>query len=258
MPVYRYSVLVWEDYNGNFTAVPVEDLDEFGDSQEEFAGIGRTEKEALGQLKAFLTWMGKKNGELPEPSIRDVDSLDFVVPIRPESRDGRRTYPSEYRIRTPFTCVRGRLSEELHLASAPYIGLRFRYFSRDNLKNLFIHKVRGALKEMDTLALLPCLPPASSRLAEVSVKIPAVFKRVATLEDEFETLVQVAEPLDARQRKRRAGPAWEREKEITDLVTRLREEKTNILLTGENGAGKTTIDHHDVQPGRRGRGADRF
>ncbi|MCP4694184.1 MAG: ATP-dependent Clp protease ATP-binding subunit, partial [Desulfobacterales bacterium] len=67
-------------------------------------------------------------------------------------------------------------------------------------------------------------------------------------------LGQVAEPLDARQRKRRAGPAWEREKEITDLVTRLREEKTNILLTGESGAGKTTIV---MEAARRIAGVDR-
>ncbi len=241
MPAYRYPVLVWEDHSGNFTAVPVEDLDDYADLEEEIAGFGRTEKEALRELTRFLSWLGEKNGDLPEPSVQNVQKVEFAVSIRPESRDHRRTHPCEYRMRIPFTCVYGSLTDDLLLASAPSIGLRFRYFSRDNLKNLFIHKVQGALKEMDTLDISLHLPPAASRLAEVTIKAPSVFKRSFSMEEQFETLVQVAEPMDARQRKRRIGPAWEREKEITDLMTRLREEKTNILLIGESGTGKTTI-----------------
>ena len=241
MPIYRYPTLVWENYEGYFTAVPVEDLDDFMDAEEEFAGFGRTEKEAVKQLTQFLAWLARRNGELPEPSVEDVEMTDFAVAVRPEIQDRRKIYPCDYTVRIPFTCVHGPMSGDMILASAPLLGLRFRCFKRDNLKNLFVQNVQSMLKGVDPVDLYRFLPPASKRLTAIPVKIPAAFKPLWKLEDEYETLTQVAEPLDIRQRKRRAGPAWEREKEIAELVSRLRDEKTNILLIGESGSGKTSI-----------------
>ena len=53
MPVYRYPTFVRENREGFFTAVPVEDLDDYMDAEEEFAGFGRTEKE-IAELVARL------------------------------------------------------------------------------------------------------------------------------------------------------------------------------------------------------------
>lgn len=241
MPIYRYPVMVWEDYTGRFTAVPVEDLDDYADAEEELAGFGGTEKEAVKQLSGLLSWLAKQNGTLPEPAVNNISCADFSVPVRPEYADDRRSVPCEYRMRIPYTCVYGNLTGDLCLASAPYIGLRFHYFKGDNLKSVFIHQIQGEFRGMDVTDLCLRLPPKSRRLTEVSIKVAAGYGKSMFDGDDLETLPKVAEPLDTRHRKRREGPAWEREPEITDLISRVRDGKANILVSGQSGAGKSTI-----------------
>ena len=78
---------------------------------------------------------------------------DFAVAVRPEIQDRRKIYPCDYTVRIPFTCVHGPMSGDMVLASAPLLGLRFRCFKSDNLKNLFVQHVQSRLKGVDPMDL---------------------------------------------------------------------------------------------------------
>lgn len=241
MPSCRYQIFIWENEAGLFSAVPVEDLDEFGDAWEELAGVADTERGARQQLMEFLTWLSKENQSLPEPGLKDAQCMEFAVPLRPEYQEDSRVFSCEYQIRIPFICVQGNLGDELRFASVPYLGFRFRYFEGEPFKNLFIHQMQHVLKGKTVKELARFFPPRSHRLDTITVKIPVFKPRHFLFKPDLSTLSAVAEPFDQRAGRRRFVPAWEREQEVSDLLTRITEEKINIILVGESGSGKTTL-----------------
>lgn len=241
MPICRYHIFIWENEAGLFTAVPVEDLDEFGDAREELAGVADTEREAKQQLLEFLTWLSKENRSLPEPGVKETQCMELAVPLRPEYRERTRIFSCEYQLRIPFVCVQGNLGGELRLASVPYLGFRFRYFEGDPFKDVFIHQIQHVLKDKTVKELARFFPPRSYRLDTLTVKVPVFKQRHFTFKPNLSALSAVAEPLDQRAGRRRFVSAWEREQEVSDLLTRITEEKTNIILMGESGSGRTTV-----------------
>ncbi len=123
MAICRYHIFIWKDQSGMFTAVPVEDLDEFGEAGEEIAAVGITEQEAKQQLGEFLTWLFKNDQAWPEPALEEVKCMEFAVSLRPEYQERSRVFPCDYQMRVPFVCVHGKLGDELRFGSVPYLGL---------------------------------------------------------------------------------------------------------------------------------------
>ena len=83
MPTYRYPVLLVEDAARGFTAVPV-------DCGEGLVGFAPTPREAVEQMREFLTWSHRRGGFVPQPDFRDADLAVLKVSVRPEYRAGDR------------------------------------------------------------------------------------------------------------------------------------------------------------------------
>ncbi|NJM54241.1 MAG: hypothetical protein HC846_13180 [Blastocatellia bacterium] len=58
---------------------------------------------------------------------------------------------------------------------------------------------------------------------------------------ETPNLLATAEPLGAKDFTKRISKAYEREKEVEDLIKRLTKEKASVIILGESGIGKTTV-----------------
>ncbi len=241
MPIHRYPILIWEDQSGFFTAAPVEDLDDYGDADEPLAGTGPTEKAAKDQLASLLEWLAKENDEAPESVVTDLSWVEFAVTLRPEEAQGHRVFPCPYSIRLPFVCAFGGLSGEVRMGSVPALGIWFRYFDGDPVKELTVQRIRGFFKEAPLERIARFQPPRSWRADTVTIKTRPTPSGGFVPGPEHGTLAAVAEPLDAASGKRRYPPALERETEVADLVKRIREEKANVLLVGEGGSGKTVV-----------------
>ena len=239
--MYQYQVFVWEDAGGLWNVAPVEDLDDYGEAEEELLGIGESERAAKLQLTAFLGRVVKEYDFWPEPGLKEARCTQFSVALRPEYHEKRRSLSTGYQVRIPFVCVHGELDKERRFAAVPYLGLRFHYFKGDVLKELFAHQVQQFLKGNNALELASSFPPENYRLDTITLKVPALRRRHRAYTPELRALSAVAEALDQRAGRRRMTPAWEREREVADLLGRLSEEKSNIILVGESGLGKSTV-----------------
>src|SRR5262249_62004757 len=175
------------------------------------------------------------------PDLFDAALVQFKVSVRPEyQREGRR-FPCDETVPLRVWCVHGRQEHGLRVAALPTLGLRFYYYDPESLRNLVAHYVQQSLEGVTPQALSRYLPPAAVTLEEVVVSVRNREPKSRRWEPELLTLQAVAEPLgDPRVRKQFARP-WERDAAVADLVRRLGQERANVLLVGESGAGKTTV-----------------
>ena len=232
MPTYRYPVLLWEDESGHFTAALVEQIDAP-------AAHAATAAEALSQLKDYLDWNLQEYPWQSGPDFDEPKLLHFRVDIRPEYKIASRVYPADETIALRLPCVYGRSKHGASICTMPTINVQFYFNETQKLKDLAIHYAQERLRGMTPQQLARFLPPRAARLEEIVLQgvrkqgRPARTRRYPHLE-------AVAEPLGNKKLRKLFTRAWEREGEVTEIVRRITDEKANLLLIGESGAGKTT------------------
>jgi ATP-dependent Clp protease ATP-binding subunit ClpC len=233
MPVHRFPVLVWQDFDGGYTAQPV-GLDS------ETAAFDASSSGALRQVRTYLQWLYKRQPWMVGPEILDAQLLHVPVTLRPQYQTNERAYPCDEMIELRVACVRGQLEGGLYACALPMLGIQFHYFEPDLLRRLVTEKVRDGLSGRTPQQLSRFLAPRQVRLELVSVKAPATESNRLPLR-ELPALTAVAEPLGQPSVRRLYSRAWQRETEVHDLVERLTTENANLLLLGESGVGKTTL-----------------
>ncbi len=231
MATYRFPVLVWEDFAGAHTASLVD---------RDVTAVGATRAEALLQIKELLAWRYREEGWIEEPDFKEPSLIHFKVEVRPEYRVDKRVYPVEETIPLRVACVRGRQEGGLLVCAIPMFGFRFYYYDERGLRDLVRHYVGEGLKERTPRDLSRHLSPKSVLLEELVLHLHGAPRRREVAPD-LVALRQVAEPVGDRRGRRQYGRAWERERELDDLVRRLEKERANVILLGEAGIGKSTL-----------------
>ena len=231
MTTYRFPVVIWEDYQGAVTAALVD---------RDLEAVAATRAEALEQLREFLTWQYKEAGWLEPPDFLEPALVHFTVNVRPEYRIDGKVFPVDELIPLAIACVRGRQQGGLWVCAIPTLRFRFYYYDAASLRDLVRHYLGEGLKELTPRYLSRYLPPKLTALDEIVLQVRGAPRRERT-DPKIPTLERVAEPLGDRDVRRAFGRAWERERELDDLVHRLDRERASVLLVGEPGVGKTTL-----------------
>jgi len=232
MTLHRFPILVWRDYEGFHHASVVEWCSEL-------VGIDETASKAVRRVKQWLKWRYQTTPWMDEPDFTNAQLQHVQVSIRPQYQRGDRSFPCDHHIDLRVPCVTGKEEGGGLVCALPTLGIRFDYFSREALKRLVVERTRSHLANLEPSALARYLPPTDVRLEEISVKTPSkppTFRAPLHVE----ALQKVAEPLGRPDVRRRYNAAWQREDEVRDLVARLQQEGSNVLLVGEAGVGKTT------------------
>ncbi len=233
MPTHRFPILVWEDYSGYFTARLVEDTDAP-------AGFGATADEAVHQLKEVLDWSFQKYPWRSTPDFNDPKLIQLRLEIRPEYQVGDRIFPCEEIVVLRVPVVYGRSSAGLHVCSLPTLGAKFFYSEPQKLRDLATHYAQEQLRGLSPVALARYLQPREMELEEIVLHVNAR-EPDYSIAPSLETLETVAEPLGDKKLRRRFSRAWEREREVADLIRRIGRERANVLIAGESGVGKTSV-----------------
>ncbi|MDP6360521.1 MAG: hypothetical protein QF473_35745, partial [Planctomycetota bacterium] len=233
MPSYRFPTLIWEDYEGFFTACTLE---------EHFAAVDRNPKKAAAQIQEYLAWLYQEEPWRTEPEIQNATAQRFKVKIRPEYVEDERVFPSEEVIELDVMGAVAEIRGGTRVCDLPMLGVHFYYYpstGERTLTAMVSHHVRESLKSLTPGQLSQYLPPRSSELDEVVVRVNKRKKQADW--EAFSTLSTVAERLDDPTLRKQFSRAYERDKELQDLQTRLVQERANVLLVGEPGCGKTAL-----------------
>ena len=234
MPTYRIPILVWEDHEGLFTACAVEPVSQL-------VGTGTNARGAVAQMKQYLEWSYANEAWRIPPEISDEELRFQPVSVRPVYTDGDegRRYPCDELLTLTVPYVVGKRRDHVHMCSIPAFGTSFDFYSKDSLEDLVSETVRGQLSDSSPSRLLQMLPPRTTKLERISIRI----KLKTGNEENFDTdqLDTVADSLTDRAAKRRFENAWMRDREVQELRELLRREQTSVLLVGERGVGKSTL-----------------
>ena len=237
MPAYRHPVLLWRDAAGATTAALVGEA-------ETASASALTEGEALRQLKELLDWRVDHEPWNLDLNLSDAALTEVKVEVRPQYRARNRMIPCPDTLWLRVPCVTGRQENGLQLCVLPHFGLEFNFQDAADLKSLVAHYVKEAIHGLSPAQLAARLPPGNCRLDEIVTRHgTGVARRVPPeRRPELKVLFTVADPLLQNQgRKRPASSAYGRETLVQTLATKLVEQKANVLLVGESGAGKSTV-----------------
>ena len=234
MAVYRYPVLVLESHQAMYTAQLVEAIDDDND----VSAVGPTRAKTVEQLKDYLAWQHKQQGYLYALEFLEPQLRSQRVTIRPEYTHAEHSYPCSETVGLQIFYVQGHRPTGAQVCALPTLGISFDYYQSDQLKNTIAHVVQKRFEGCSPQELSRYLPPKSASLDEVLVRLRTK-TRWRTHEFPLPNLGTVAEPCIAVQKQ--LGQAWGREAEIKELARRVNQEKANVILVGESGAGKTTV-----------------
>lgn len=233
MSVIRFPVLVWEDFEGCFTASLVSEL--FPHS-----AVASTPDEALSKLKEYVQWTYKRESLTLDPDFQGAQLAEFGVNVRPEYQFGDRIFPCDETVRVRVACVHGRQEGGLLVGALPMLQVHFYYYEAKALKELTSHYVQEKLKGLTSRAISRYLLPRRFFLEELVVQTSRK-KTEHKYTPGLPALSVVAEPLGERALRKQFSRAWEREREVADLIERLTKEKANVILVGDTGCGKTSV-----------------
>lgn len=234
MAAIHYPVVIWPDAAGH-TAVVV------GDSA---AAHASTAEEALQQLKEWLAWRMEEEPWDADPDFASPALVEVKVEVLPQYVERRRVIPCPESVRLKVPCVTGVQENGLRTCAVPHLGLQFNYQDEAGLKDLAAHYIKEALQGLSPLQLAGKLPPREVRLEELVVRDTSQHPRKIppASRTELRVLFQVGDPLlHDLGRKRAASAAYGREVECAAVAQKLSQGKTNVLLVGESGAGKSTV-----------------
>lgn len=241
---YRYPVLIWQDFANFFTARLLGDEDSFFP----VAGFGETKDEALKQLKEYLNWAFENQDWRFAPDYKEPKLIEFRVDIRTQYSQETvhqhnrkvRVYPSEETFPLRVACVYWQQESGTYFCTLPLLNIEFYYYEPKTLRSLVTMYVQETLKGLTPQQLSYYLPPKSVELEEITIQSQKI-----KIRDEYEfeipNLSSIADALGEKSRRRQFSKAYERDKEVTDLVSRLTQDKASVILLGESGVGKTSI-----------------
>ena len=215
-------------------------IDDEEDPAIPLAGFGSTAREALVQLKEYLTWSFDHEPWRSTPDFLDPQLVEFRVEVRPEYTVQGRVYPCKESFPLRVVCVHGHQQSGMLVCALPLLGLQFYYYEASALRGLVTTYTQEALKNRTPQQLRSFLSPKSIQLDEIAVRGGKPAAATVT-SPEIETLKLVATPLASDEMRRSFSRAFGRERFVSELVWLLQRERTNVLLVGESGVGKTSI-----------------
>ena len=227
----KFPLLVWEDHDGGFTARTL--------AGEDAAAVDATSRKAVDQIKKYLERIGKQDGGLDPPDFDDPELCQFPVSVRPayEAGEGVRNYDRPLAIRVP--AVVGRREDGSYVCMLPTLDSRFECESRKAVDKAAHDHVRQRLDGLEPRELSRFLASKAYRLDTVIVSGGA--RGQERSRPALPHLRRVAEPLGGPSMRRKFSGVWQRDDEIATVVGRLRRGRTNLLLVGEGGVGKTAV-----------------
>jgi len=201
-------------------------------------------------LTTHLKRLYKKYADYPYTPFESFRMKTFEVKVRPVYRDKNRSYPSSNMLKVPVDAVFGPTDQGHFCCFLPLLGESFYYYDSKLLLSLVQNFAMNILNKKTPDEVYRMITGLRPNLDEISLRINLYreynFNNGWSFTDKFKELETMAEryPQPKSLRKNMATfpeAAWELEREVEETVDKIVSTRSNILLVGKHGTGKSAI-----------------
>ncbi|BDS10647.1 AAA family ATPase [Aureispira anguillae] len=212
--------------------------------------IDRDLKNVKSSLTTHLRRLYKKYDDYPYTPFESFRLKTFEVKIRPVYRDNNRSYPSSKLLKVPVDAVLGPTDQGNFCCFLPLLGESFYYYDSKLLTSLVQNFATNILNKKTPDEIYRMITGLRPRLDEITLRINLYrdynFNNGWSFNNKYKELEAMAEryPQTKSLRKNIAAfpdVAWELEREVGETVDKLVSTRSNVLLVGEHGTGKSSI-----------------
>lgn len=231
MPIYKYPLALWTDPAGNTSACTIDGVP--------VSAVGVDDSDAISQIKKYLNWHYQKTPWDQRPDFVDPQIGEITVALRPQFNTEQGRYPSASTIQITFAYVWGSRPDQSIVCCLPTLDRSFRCTRPGAVETLAREEVLRHFADSTTSDIAQTLSPSKIRTTMINVRVP--IEKIESGRHQLESLPQIAVALGERDGRRQFSRAWGRDEEVERLKSELQNGRTNILLIGEAGIGKTTV-----------------
>lgn len=191
----------------------------------------------------------KKQNDYPDIDLINPRLKVEPVKIRPVFRQNNGSFPFPQAITVPVAAVFGENYDDYYECYLPLIGEQFFYYDQRQLVSLLKNTATTHLNDYspDDLTKLARYPAPSLELVPLKVNFDRSFSyRKQVYQVRYETLERLADPYPIPRAQRRQmsqlpEAAWELEDKVDLLITKLLQQRANVLVVGPHGVGKSAV-----------------
>ncbi len=226
--------------------------------EEMFLGIlVGTDIEAMGPdlasvrktLFTYLQKQYKKFDEFPPMDIRSPQMRLIDVRVRPAYRKGNGSFPLPDVLTLPVPAVYGEVDQGHYECHLPHFRESFHYYTPRQFEMLVRYAATNLLNQISPERIYRMMHYPEPMLDLVTLKVNderEYYWGGFDYQRRYETLERLAErypPTKSERRQISALPdaAWEREAEVSAAVDKIINTRSNLLIVGRPGTGKSAV-----------------
>lgn len=201
------------------------------------------------KLTAHLKKEYKRYGDVPDVELKNPKLKSINISYRPAYREASGMYPLTYNVSVPIPIVYGQSHYAHYECFLPLFKDYFVYYSARHMEPLAKHLANSHLNLFSPERIFRLLNMPEPKLDTIQLKIN---RHKESIWDEhffqrsLPTLNRLAEPFPypkAVKKQMSIGPsaAWEREKEVAEVIEKITVSRSNVLVVGESGTGKSAV-----------------
>lgn len=226
--------------------------------------VERDVRNIRNSLTSYLQRQYKKTGDYPFVGIEEPKLKTIYIQVRPTYRADNRSYPSTKTLEVPMPLVYGETENGYYECYMPLIDESFYYYESDALIPLATNfattyfSTRGP-EDVYRFMLYP-KPKMEVVTLKINPKLHYQFNNGWDPNSRFTLLNSMSEPYPHNKAVRRQlsifpEAAWELEDKVSEIISKIIDTKSNILIVGNHGVGKSSALRQAirkiVQPGKR-------
>ena len=203
-------------------------------------------KRSLGN---YLQRQYKKFDHYPYVDLLDPKLKIMEFEVRPTYRDDGGSYPLSEALQVPIAIIYGPTEQDNYVCHVPSLQGSFYYYEPKQFESLVQYFVTNALNNLSPPKVYKLLRHKRPQLDQVSIKVNEdrnFHKRSRSHPRDYPTLKRLAEPYPFPRNKRKQlsnlpEAAWELEQTVANVLDKLINTRSNVLLVGKHGVGKSAV-----------------
>lgn len=230
----------------------------------EYKVVEKDVRNVRSTLTSYLQRQYKKYGDYQYSAVEEPKLKIFKIKVRPTYKAEGRSYPATQELEVPVPVVYGESSSGYFECYLPLQGESFYYYEAKALEPLVKNFANNyfssrAPEDIYRLMLLP-RPQLDTVTLKINPQAEYKFNNGWDPTQRFAMLNSMAEQYPQNKALRRqlsAFPeaAWELEDKVSEIVSKIIDTRSNVLIVGNHGVGKSSALRQAirkiVQPNKR-------